>query len=59
MNKFEDKSNNEILLEMKQLELDHEALKQKMLKDYDKLMEIEESHAEANKVINKRLKKDK
>lgn len=59
MNKFEDKSNNEILLEMKQLELDHEALKQKMLDDYDMLMEIEKQHADANKVINKRLKSEK
>ena len=58
MSNFEDKSNNEILLEMKQLELDHEALKQKMLKDYDRLMEIEQLHAEANKIINKRLKSE-
>ena len=56
MEKLEDKSNNELLLEMKQLELEHESLKQKMLKDYDSLMSIEEQHGLANKIVNKRLK---
>ena len=56
MEKLEDKTNNELLLEMKQLEMEHEALKQKMLKDYDSLMDIEELHAKANKIVNSRLK---
>ena len=38
---LESKSNNEILFEIKQMEADHEAIKLKMLQDYDKLLEIE------------------
>lgn len=53
---FESKSNNEILFEIKQMEADHEALKLKMLKDYDKLVEIEKRFDKANKIILKRLK---
>jgi hypothetical protein len=53
---LESKSNNEILFEIKQMEADHEALKLKMLKDYDKLVEIEKRFDKANKIIVKRLK---
>lgn len=53
---LEEKSNNEILFEIKQMEADHEALKLKMLKDYDKLVEIELRFDRANKIIVKRLK---
>ena len=37
MEDLENKSNNEILFEIKQMEADYEALKLKMLKDYDKI----------------------
>lgn len=57
MNDLEQKSNNEILLEIKQMEADYEALKLKMLKDYDKMVELEEKYAKANNIILKRLKK--
>lgn len=53
---LEEKSNNEILFEIKQMEADHEALKLKMLKDYDKLVELELRFDRANKIIVKRLK---
>jgi hypothetical protein len=56
MNDLENKTNNEILLEIKQLELDHNALKNKLVKDYDTLIEIERKFDEANKIILKRLK---
>jgi hypothetical protein len=56
MDKIEDKSNNEILLMIKQYEADHEALKLKMVRDYDKLLEIEKNFDIANKIIVKRLK---
>jgi hypothetical protein len=52
---WEDKSNNEILLEIKQLQLDHEALKLKISKEFDKLVEIENNFYEANKIIKERL----
>lgn len=53
---LESKSNNEILFEIKQMEADHEAIKLKMLKDYDKLVEIEQRFDQANKLLVKRLK---
>jgi RNA-binding protein YhbY len=53
---LEGKSNNEILFEIKQMEADHEAIKLKMLQDYDKLVEIEKKFDAANKIIVKRLK---
>jgi RNA-binding protein YhbY len=53
---LEEKSNNEILFEIKQMEADHEAIKLKMLQDYDKLVELEKRFDMANKIIVKRLK---
>jgi hypothetical protein len=38
------------------MEADYEALKLKMLKDYDKMEEIEKRFERANKIILKRLK---
>jgi hypothetical protein len=38
------------------MEADHEAIKLKMLQDYDKLVEIEKKFDAANKIIVKRLK---
>lgn len=55
-NDLEEKSNNEILFEIKKMEADHEALKLKMLKDYDKLVEIEKRFDRANQILLKRLK---
>ena len=54
-NDLEEKTNNEILFEIKQLEADHEALKLKMLKDFDKLVEIEKRYEKANGILHKRL----
>lgn len=56
MNDLENKSNNDILFEIKQMEADHEALKLKMIQDYDKMIEIEKRFDEANKLLVKRLK---
>lgn len=53
---FEEMSNNEILFLIKQMEADHEALKLKMIKDYDKLVEIEKRFDKANQILIKRLK---
>ena len=53
---WDDKTNNEILLEIKQIQLDHEALKSKMLRDWDKLVELEDKFKEANNIIVERLK---
>ena len=59
MSDLENKSNNEILFEIKQYEADHEALKLKMIQDYDKMVEIEKKFDAANKLLVKRLKGEK
>jgi hypothetical protein len=56
MENLEDKSNNEILFDIKQMEADYEAIKIKMLNDYDKMLEIEKRFDQANKILVKRLK---
>ena len=70
MSRLEDKSNNEILLEVKQLQAEHESLKLSMVKDYDaiemlkekmkkefaKLEDVEARFTEANQIIVRRLK---
>jgi hypothetical protein len=53
---LESKTNNEILFHIKQLESDHEAIKLRMILDFDKLVEIEKSFDQANRIILKRLK---
>ena len=53
---LESKSSNEILFEIKQMEADHEAIKLRMVQDFDKLVEIEKQFDLANKIILKRLK---
>jgi RNA-binding protein YhbY len=55
MNDLMNKSNNEILFEIKQLEAAHEAVKLKMLKNYDTMVELEKID-EATKILTKRLK---
>ncbi len=56
MEDLEQKSNNDLLFEIKKMEADHEALKLKMLKDYDKLVEIEKRFERAQQILVKRLK---
>jgi hypothetical protein len=53
---FESLSNNEILFKIKQYEADYEALKLKMLKDYDALEQLEKEFNKAQLIITKRLK---
>ena len=59
MNELENKSNNEILLEVKQMEADYEAIKTKMLQDYDRMLDLEKKFEQANKLLVKRLKGEK
>ena len=56
MDNLEDKSNNEILFEIKQMEADYDALKLKILKEFDSLVEIEKRYEKANQIILNRLK---
>ena len=55
-NKLNEMTNSEILFYIKQLESNHEALKLKMIKDYDSMVEIEMLFDKANKLLVKRLK---
>jgi hypothetical protein len=55
MTSFKDKSNSEILLEIKQLQIDHEVIKNILLKNYDILEVIEKKFNEANKELTNRL----
>ena len=70
MSRLEDKSNNEILLDVKQLQAEHESLKLSMVKDFDaiealkvkvkkefvRLEEVEKQFNESNQIIVRRLK---
>lgn len=56
MSELENKSNNEVLFEIKQMEADYESIKINMLKEYDKLVELEKRFDQANKLLLKRLK---
>ena len=55
MDDLENKTSNELLFEIKQLEADHEAIKLKMLKDYDKMEELQIKYERAHKIIFKRI----
>lgn len=56
MDDLENKTSNELLFEIKQLEADHEAIKLKMLKDFDQMVSIEQKFDKVNKILLKRLK---
>ena len=56
MSDFENKSNNQIILELQQIKLEHEALKIKIIRDYEILEALEKKFDEANKIISKRLR---
>ncbi len=56
MSELEDKTNNEILFEIKQMEAEHEAIKLKIFNYLDKLDELDRRFDQANKIIVKRLK---
>lgn len=56
MEEFKDKSNNDLLMEVKNLQSSHEALKAKMLKDYDEMIAIETRFNRIQELLNKRLK---
>lgn len=54
---LEEKSNNEILFEIKKMEAEHESIKLKMLNDYDKMIDLEKCYKSANEILLKRLKR--
>ena len=56
---IKDKSNNEILMLMKNWQVDYDTIKTRMLKDYDLLESIEKKYNEANLELVNRLKGEK
>lgn len=56
MEDLENKSNNEILFEIKQIQADYDALKIELVKGVDKMEELERRFQRANKIILNRLK---
>ncbi len=55
MQKWDEKSTNQIITDLKQLEAKHEAIKIEMLKLLDELESVEKDFNEGNKILNKRL----
>ena len=53
---LEDMSNNQILVEMREMKLDHESIKGNMLKQLKRLEDLEEKYDKYNKVLHTRLK---
>ena len=56
MSVYDDMSNNEILMSIKKMEIEHFNLKEKMLRDWDTLKKIEEQAKLAAKIVSERLK---
>jgi len=53
---WEEKSNDEIIIALKQMQMDYDAQKLKTVKEFDKLVEIEKNFTEAAQIMNERLK---
>lgn len=57
MEDLENKSNNDLLFEIKQMEADYESLKIKMLQDLDKMDEMDKRFDRIQSILIKRLNK--
>lgn len=57
MEELENKSNNDLLFEIKQMEATYEALKIKMLQDLDKMDEMDKRFDRIQSILIKRLNK--
>lgn len=55
MSKWDDKTTNEIVMEIANMKEKHEALKREMIGLYDEMEKVEKEFSEANKVVNDRL----
>lgn len=53
---LENKSSNELILVVKEIEFEYQAIKNRMLKDYDTMLELDKKYVMANEIIMKRLK---
>ena len=53
---LEEKSNNEILFEVKQMQADYEAIKMQIYDKLDAMDELENKYNKANEILLRRLK---
>jgi len=51
MEDLTNKTNTELVMEAKRLVLEHEALKNKLLQEYDKLVELEKQFKKINNIL--------
>lgn len=59
MGDFKDMGNNQIMSELQSLTAEHEAVKQRMLKDLDLLNHLEKKFNEGNTILAERIKGQK
>jgi hypothetical protein len=57
MKQYEAMSSNELLFYLKQFEADHEAIKVKMINDFDKMVDIEKKYERVSQILKDRLEK--
>jgi hypothetical protein len=57
MKQYEAMSSNELLFHLKQFEADHEAIKIKMINDFDKMTDIEKKYERVSQILKDRLEK--
>jgi hypothetical protein len=57
LKEYESISSNELLFYLKQFEADHEAIKVKMINDFDKMTDIEKKYERVTQILKERLEK--
>lgn len=58
MEKWDEKTNNEIVIRLKEMELEHQNVKDMIISFYEKMEEIEHDFKKGNEVLNARLKRN-
>ena len=53
--KYEEKGNNELMQILNNLKIEHDAIKTQMLKDLDRLEQVEATFEKINKILKNRL----
>lgn len=53
---LENKTSNDLILVVKEIEAEYQAIKNRMLKDYDTMVELDKKYVTVNEIIMKRLK---
>lgn len=56
MGNFDNKPNDELMRLLKEMEITHENIKARMLKDYDNMLRVERDYKKVKQILGKRLK---